>query len=155
MIRRFLPAVALVLTTPAAAQTGLTFTGTVLDSCTVIAGTPGVLGTANGNTLLSSEVVGGIPSLATVAATGLGYELSVEAPTAFDLAPAGAATGTTFSASFETSGATLVGRIVAGLTASVALGTTFLTVDAEAARPGDVFPAGAYAMTATVRCARP
>ena len=147
-------AVPLALLASAAAQTAdVPFNGVVTPSCTVLAGTPGTLVVNGGGDLLSSTA--GTPGTAVVTATGIGYEVGVDQPLGFDLAPAGGDSDVAFSAVYSATGATVSANINAGTPISLLLGSTTLTIDADAQKTSGIFPAGAYRLLTTVRCVQP
>lgn len=138
---------------PAAAQIGdVTFDGVVVDTCDLIIGSAGLLDTANGNTELTSESGLGTSALAAITTTGSGYNLQVENPTGFALAPAGADANTTFEANYSAAGVTNVNDVVAGVDTPLATGLTNVMVDAKATKSSGTFPTGVYQMKSKVKC---
>ena len=128
------------------------FNGLILDSCTVLVLTAGTLAVNTDGDLLSSENLGGLPGTATVTSTGLGYDLSISAPTGFDSAPTDGGTNTTFDASFSSLGTTIDPLVEVGDLLSLGLGISTLTINASAEKSTGIFPAGTYEMTATLTC---
>ena len=138
----------------AAAQTtgDVQFNGMILSSCTILVLTPGTLAVNTDGDLLSSENLGGLPGTATVTSTGLGYDLSITAPTGFDTAPTDGGTNTTYDASFSSIGVTIDPLVEVGDILSLGLGLSTLTVNASAQKSTGIFPAGTYQMTTTLTC---
>lgn len=136
-----------------AATVGAPFSGAVLSTCILVAGTPGIIAPNADYTDLSSHNGGGLASLVTATATGSGYDITTEAPSAFTAAPAGADTGTTFSSSYALSGATTAAEADGATPGEINVGISTVTVHMAAAKSGDVFPASpTYTAIVTVRC---
>ena len=149
-------ATALFLFAPApthAATTGALFSGSILSTCVLVAGTPGII-TANADyTGMSSHNGGGLASFVTATATGSSFNITTEAPSAFTLAPTGANTGTTFSSSYALSGATTAAEANGTIARGLNIGISTVTVHMAAAKSADVFPASpTYTAIVTVRC---
>lgn len=136
-----------------AATTGATFLGSILSTCVLVAGTPGII-TANADyTGMSSHNGGGQASTVVATATGSSFAITTEAPSAFTLAPAGANTGTTFSSSYLLSGATTAVEANGATSRGLNIGLTTVTVHMAAAKSADAFPASpTYSAIVTVRC---
>jgi len=136
-----------------AATTGALFSGSILSTCILVAGTPGII-TANADyTGMSSHNGGGLASSVTATTTGNSFDITTEAPSAFTLAPAGANTGTTFSSSYALSGATTAAEADGATPRGLNIGLTTVTVHMAAAKSADVFPASlTYTATVIVRC---
>ena len=135
------------------ATAGALFSGSILSTCVLVAGTPGLI-TANGDySEMSSHNGGGLASTVAATATGSSFEITTEAPSAFTLAPAGANTGTTFSSSYALSGATIAAEADGAVAGGLNIGLTTVTVHMAATKSGDAFPASlTYTATVTVRC---
>lgn len=127
------------------------FNGTILPSCSLVLGTPGVLVPSSDGHELSSVEPGGVSGTATVLSTGLGYQLQVDAPSAFSQAPPDGQPET-LNVSYQASGVTigLVTDILVPL--SLGLGLTSLAIDVTARNETGIFPAGTYSADVVVRC---
>lgn len=136
----------------AAFDSQVPFTGTVLSTCLLTVGTPGVLTTNADYTSFSSANAGGISGIVTAVTTGIGYEVSTIAPTGFTLKPTGGDDNVTFSTTYTANGATNVGETAGTTATTLGLGATILTVNLGAVKSVGTFTAGAYATTVTVRC---
>jgi hypothetical protein len=136
-----------------AATTGALFSGSILSTCILVAGTPGII-TANGDyTEMSSHNGGGLASTVVATATGSSFDITTEAPPAFTLAPAGANTGTTFSSTYALSGATTAAEADGATPRGLNIGISTVTVNMAATKSADAFPASlTYTATVTVRC---
>ncbi|WOI52783.1 hypothetical protein [Parvularcula sp. LCG005] len=128
------------------------FNGTIADSCTVVAGSAGTIAASTDSTVLSSTEAGGSAGDAAVTANSAAYQVTVSAPTAFDSAPAGSDTNTTFAASYAASGATTASGVNAGVQTAINAGETTITVDASATKSVGTYAAGSYQLTTTVTC---
>jgi hypothetical protein len=71
--------VILLLSTASAAAADVTFTGIVLNTCTLVA-TPGLLGLSSDGETLGSEELGGLPAEVAIVSLGINT-VTVEAPT--------------------------------------------------------------------------
>lgn len=135
------------------ATTGAVFAGSILSTCILVAGTPGVIAANADYTGMSSHNGGGLASLVTATATGSGFDITTEAPSAFTVAPAGANTGTTFSSSYALSGATTAAEADGATPRAINFGISTVTVHMAATKSADVFPASlTYSAIVTVRC---
>lgn len=83
--------------------------------------------------------------------TGLGYQLQVDAPSAFSQAPADGQPET-LNVSYQASGVTigLVTDVLVPL--DLGLGLTSLAIELTARNETGIFPAGAYSADVVVRC---
>lgn len=145
---------AAVYTAPAYAQTSgdVIFNATLADTCVVTISTPGTLAANAEVNQLSSELSGGVRGAALLVTTSLNFNVTVDTPTAFSLAPAGGETNVTFDALYSAGGVTTLTDIDDGVTSALGLGNTTLTVGASADKSTGVFPAGTYQLPVTVRC---
>ncbi|EKF20948.1 hypothetical protein [Nitratireductor pacificus] len=149
----FLSLILAAISTSAGAVDGsVIFNGTVLSTCLITIGTPGTLAANAGFTALSSDEAGGISGTATILTTGLGYNVSTAAPSAFTSAPAGGDDSVTFASSYSASGVTSLLDVVGTLTSPLGLGLTNLNVDLTATKSAGHFPAGVYSAVVTVTC---
>ncbi len=135
----------------AAVDTNVPFLAEITSSCAVALGTPGTLA-ANANYSTLSSKDGGISGTASVVTTGLGFKISAIAPSSFVSAPTGGGDGVTFTASYETTGATSTGQLPGATTTDLSLGVTAMTVDLVADRASGAYPAGSYRAEVIVRC---
>lgn len=136
----------------AAQDASVEFNGTVVDACTVVAAGDGTLGVDALNTILASTEAGGAQGSATVTTTASTFQVTVAAPTAFDVAPSGGGTNVTFASQYDATGATTASGVNAGTQTNLATGVTTVGVDASATKTSGNFPAGSYTMTTTVSC---
>ena len=144
--------VAISTSSAGAVEGSILFNGTVLSTCVITIGTPGTLVTNAGYTVLSSQEPGGIAGTATILATGLGFNVSTAAPTAFTSAPAGGDDAVVWSSGYSASGVTTLVDVVGSVTSPLGLGLTNLDVDLTAAKSAGNFPAGNYSAVVTVTC---
>ncbi|MBE7186204.1 MAG: hypothetical protein INR68_17560 [Methylobacterium mesophilicum] len=134
-----------------AASANLEFAGTVLRTCSITVGAPGVLDVgANGTTLSSSSGLG-TPATALVVSTGSNYQLSVTNPSSFSLAPSGGNAGVTFDTKYSVTGVTSALNVAAGGSTLLNIGTTNLSVSLTATK-ATVFPSGLYTAQTVVTC---
>ena len=135
-----------------AAPTGTaTFTGLVLDSCTVTTGSPGLLAASSDGRMLASTQAGGVPSLASVLTTSASYQFEVDAPSALAASPSGGQADR-IDTSFDATGVTSVVARVAGTPLALNLGLTEVRVNSVATKSAGTFPAGAYRLDVVLRC---
>ena len=149
-------AATLLLLSPAqafAATTGALFSGAVLSTCVLVAGTTGIIAPNADFTGLSSHNGGGQASLVNALATGSSFHITTEAPATFTLAPAGANTNTTFSSSYALSGSTTASEVDGATSTTLNIGNSTVTVNMAAVKSSGVFPASpTYTAVVTVRC---
>lgn len=138
-----------------AQDANIVFNGTIGDSCTVVADSPGTLGVNGTNTVLASTEGAGAAGQASVTATSGTFQVTVDAPTSFDTAPAGANTNTSFAASYDASGATTAAGVDGATPTSLNAGVTTVAVNASATKSSGIFESGSYTFTAIVRCQTP
>lgn len=144
-------AVAFVPAQAFAATGNVIFNGTVTHTCTITVGAPGGLGVSGDFQTLSSSISGGAAGSATIAATGNGFEISVDAPTLTK--PTADTTSETLTSSYSTSGATSVSGSDSSAANGLNHGNTSVTVNMSAVKGGsDVFEAGTYTGTVVLRC---
>ncbi|MCB1506994.1 MAG: hypothetical protein KDJ47_18670 [Hyphomicrobiaceae bacterium] len=135
-----------------AATTSVPFTSTVLSTCVLTVGTPGVLAPNSDYTVLDSQEAGGTSSIVTVTSTGASYSVSTDAPSSFNVAPTGGNDNLTFEASYQGTGATTIGSTLGTVSTLLGLGLTTVTLDLKATKSTGVFPQGAYTTEVVVRC---
>ncbi len=126
------------------------FNGSILNTCTIDNITPGTLAATTSNTVLSSRTAdGGSAGTAEVTANSDIFDVSVDAPTAFEAgAPAGASAN--FVADYTGSGATTIAQ-TSGAT-DLSEGQTDISVNLVATSTGGAFPTGAYQAIVVLRC---
>ena len=156
-MRRFVPAAvgaALLMSfaAPAQADSTVSFTGLILDSCTLTLGTAGLLAADDEGSTLSSTAPGGLAAAATIIATSANYELEVDPVTNFALAPAGGQPDSA-TVTYSVQGVSTGSGILAGTPLDLGLGVSLVSLDTEAHKADGVFPAGAYRMDVVMRCA--
>lgn len=140
------------LPTPAHAATGTAlFAGTILDTCTIVIGTAGVLDLDITGTSFGTTSGLGVPALAVVTTTGLGFNIDVDTPSGFTIAPSGGNTNVSFSTEYSTTGVTSAGGVLGGVLTALGLGITSLSIDLTATKP-DAFPAGLYTAETVITC---
>ncbi|MCB1382296.1 MAG: hypothetical protein KDJ73_05080 [Notoacmeibacter sp.] len=128
------------------------FNGTVTDTCVITVGSSGTIAPNTAYTVLGSTETGGAPGTATILATGSGFNVFADAPTAWGTAPASASTAV-FATTYSLSGANTASN-VAGATGTALsnFGTTNASVNLTATLPSGTYEAGAYAATVVLRC---
>ena len=84
---KVLAAVAVIAPVQAYSATGnIPFNGSVTDTCVITVGSAGTIMPNTAYTVLSSKEAGGAAGTATILATGNGYSVSADAPTAWSTA---------------------------------------------------------------------
>ena len=137
----------------AAMAQNMQFNGNVSDTCSVIVTQSGTLDPRSNFTRLTSRSGPGTPGRANVTATGSGFTVSVDAPTAFDVEPAADTSPETFRAWHRSNGATNYGITRQPRAINVGLSRVRVHMDARKANgSGDVFQAGNYTATVILRC---
>lgn len=127
------------------------FNGTVTHTCTINVNNAGALGVSTDFKTLGSNQAGGAAGTATIAASGNGFDISVDAPTLSK--PATDTTAESLSSSYTTTGATSVSGTNSDGSKNLANGTTNVSVNMTAVKSGsDVFEAGSYTGTVVLRC---
>jgi hypothetical protein len=125
------------------------FAGTVLSTCLIVAGVPGVLTPSSDFSSMTSA--GGISGTAVITATGA-FNISALAPAAFLTGGTGANTNTTFEANYSLTGATSVSDVLGATPTALDPGITTISVDLTATKSSGAFLTGAYTANVTVRC---
>lgn len=134
-----------------AATGNVQFNATVTHTCTITVNSAGTLGVSTNFGTLSSMQAGGAAGSATIAASGNGFDISVDAPNLSK--PAADTTSETLSASYITTGATTVSGAHTDAANDLNNGTTNVSVHMAAMKSGsDVFAAGTYTGTVVLRC---
>ena len=136
----------------AGAVTGnIPFNGSVTHTCVITVGPAGTITANAGFDNLSSSNAGGGAGSASVASTGNGFDISVDAPTLSK--PAADVTAETLTSSYSTTGATTTSGTNATAANSLNNGTASVTIHMNAQKGGtDVFEAGAYTGQVVLRC---
>lgn len=109
-----------------AATGDVQFNATVTHTCTITINSAGTLGVSTDFKTLGSTQAGGAAGSATIAASGNGFDISVDTPTLSK--PATDTTAEALSSSYITSGATAVSGTNASASNNLANGTTNVTV---------------------------
>lgn len=123
------------------------FNGSVTHTCVITVNSSGALGVSTNFQTLSSSIGSGTAGTATVVATGNGFDISVNAPTAFTTKPTEDTTTNTFAASYNT------GSGDQTTATDLTNGRHSVDINMSASKSGsDVFEAGAYAATVVLRC---
>jgi hypothetical protein len=141
-----------VLPAQAFAATGnVQFNATVTHTCVITVGSAGTLTASTDFTTLGSTQAGGSAGTATVAASGNGFKISVDAPSLSK--PATDTTSETLTSAYSASGATSTSGTNASAANNLAHGTTNVSVNMTAVKSGsNVFEAGTYTGTVVLRC---
>ena len=126
------------------------FTSAVTSVCAITIGTPGVMATSADSTSMDSA--NGTSGTAVVVATGGNFEMSAIAPTDFTVKPPTYTGSTSFTATYSSNGATVLGSGAGGVARDLLPGVTTATVDLKADSDAGPFHAGAYTAIVTLRC---
>jgi hypothetical protein len=132
-----------------AATANAVFGGAVANSCTLTAGTAGVMAPNLESDVLSSTETGGSASTVTALATARGFKVSAIAPTAFT---SGDSTDATFAASYSISGPTTATDVAGATETTILRGSHTVAVNLTATKSSGPFANGTYAATVVVRC---
>ncbi len=135
-----------------AATTNVPFAGTVISTCTLAIGTPGVLAPSSDYKTLGSTQPGGTSGSVTVISTGSSFRISADAPSSFAIAPADGNTNVSFVARYQATGATTIGQTIGSTATTLLPGLTTLGVDLTATKSAGVFSQGLYQTEVIVRC---
>ena len=122
-------------------------------TCSIVVTQGGTLDPRSNFTRLTSRSGPGTPGRADVVATGSGFTVSVDAPTAFDSKPAEDVSANRFRAWHRSYGATSYG--ITQNPESINAGTSRVRIHMDARKfngSGDVFEAGNYSATTILRC---
>lgn len=125
------------------------FGGAVSNSCTLTAGSDGVLVPSLESDVLSSEGGSGSAATVTALATARGFTVQTIAPTAFTT---GDSTGVTFASKYSVSGSTTAANVAGTTATTLNRGSHQVAVNLSATKASGVFANGSYAATVTVRC---
>lgn len=144
-----LAVLAATVATPALATSkNVKFNGTVGAVCILKVDSGGQLGVKTNYQELNSSKFGGSPGQVTAETSGTDFNISVKAPTAWDVKPATYTDTTTFAAQTTISGVT------SGAKKKLPSGTTAIPVNmaAKPATAGTLFTYGDYEATVVVTC---
>ncbi len=144
-----LPVMAITCTNAHAATAPAVFTGTVLSTCVLTVGTPGIIAPNSDFSALDSRNPGGLPSSVSALTTGGSFSISAVPPASFTT---GSSTGVTFATAYTLSGATTASGVIGTATTLLGIGVTNISVDLAATKSSGSFQAGAYTAAVTVRC---
>jgi hypothetical protein len=124
------------------------FNGDVSNTCAITVKTAGVMTPNVGQTQLSSENGGGSAGTADIVTTSAAYQVSVNAPTAFNTGSPAAPSS--FAAKYSTTGAS----VYANQTGAnpLATGTTAVNVHLAATKTAGSYATGTYSATVVLRC---
>ena len=125
------------------------FGGSVNNSCTLTAGTDGVLMPNINSDVLSSEETGGVNATVAALVTARGFKVKALAPTVF---VTGDSTDVTFAAKYSLSGPTTATNVAGATQTTLNRGSHIVSVNLAATKSVGVFANGTYAAEVTVRC---
>ncbi|MFP1633224.1 hypothetical protein ACLB6G_15950 [Zhengella sp. ZM62] len=149
---KVLAAVAFIAPVQAYSATGnIPFNGSVTDTCVITVGSAGTIMPNTAYTVLSSKEAGGAAGTATILATGNGYSVSADAPSAWSAAPA-STPATTFAAEYDLSGANSATNVSGNTQTAISHGSTSVNIDLTASLPSGTYESGTYAATVVLRC---
>jgi hypothetical protein len=146
---------ALLVPASAFAATGnIPFSGSVANTCVITVGSSGTLGVSTDFATLGSSEAGGALGSANVLATGAGFSLSADAPTAWDSAPATGGTNVSFAATYAATGPTTIPTTNGGTLTALNRGNHSVSVGMTAQKTvlGETFESGSYDATVVLRC---
>lgn len=126
------------------------FNATVGHTCTINVTQDGTIA-PNANFRRLRSFGPGTPGRADVTASGGGFSVSVDAPTAFNTEPAADVTTETFRAWHRSNGATVYGNSQTPVGINAGLNRIRVHMDARKGA-GNVFEAGNYSATVVLRC---
>ena len=128
------------------------FGGSVLSTCVLTVGVPGVMATSADSKTMSSKIAGGNRGTVVAVATGSTFSISTTAPTSFAVAPGDGGSNVDFTAEYEGTGATNSGVKSGGTATPLAAGVSTVGVDLAATKTTGVYEAGIYSAAVTVTC---
>lgn len=131
---------------------GVTFTGTIPESCTVTILTTGLLGVSAGQDALSSEEVGGLAATASIVTNSANSRVRMVNPTDFTSAPSGASSNVAFGTNYLLVGTTTGSQADGETETTLNTGLTTITINANATKSSGTLPTGDYTLTPTLRC---
>lgn len=130
----------------------VTFTGSILESCSVTILTSGLLGVSSGQDALSSEEVGGLAATATIVTNSSNSSIRMVNPLDFTSAPSGASTNVSFDTNYLLVGTTVGSQSDGETETTLNFGLTTMTMNASATKSSGTLPTGDYTLTPTLRC---
>lgn len=147
-------AAALVPAQAFAATGNIPFNGSVSNTCVITVGSSGTLGVSTDFATLGSTQAGGAPGSASVLATGSGFSLSADAPTAWDSAPTTGGSNVTFASTYSSTGPTVATNVAGTTATALNRGTHNVAINMSATKnvSGETFEAGSYSATVVLRC---
>ncbi len=125
------------------------FGGSVNNSCSLAAGTDGVLMPNIDSDVLSSKVTGGVNATVAALVTARGFTVRALAPIAFTL---GDSTNVTFASNYSLTGSTTASNVAGATATTLNRGPHQVLVDLVATKSTGVFANGTYQAEVTVRC---
>ena len=132
-----------------AATANAVFSGSILSTCVLTVGTPGVMTADSGYSGLSSDNASGVESTVSALVTGGTFNVSAIAPSAFTL---GDSSNVSFVTDYTLTGAATASDVAGATTTAIPAGVTNVSVDLAATKSTGTFAAGVYAATVIVRC---
>jgi len=141
-----------VLPVQAFATTGnIQFNATVTHTCVITVGTAGTLTASTDFTTLGSTQPGGAAGTASIASSGNGFKISVDAPSLSK--PSTDTSAETLTSAYSATGSASRSRITASAPNNPANGMTNVSINMTAVKSGsNVFEAGTYTGTVVLRC---
>jgi|GEM_PF-1912874 len=131
----------------------ISFTGLILDSCTIVVATDGVLAANAETSQLSSKNAGGIPGTATIVTNSDASVVEVIAPVAWTQKPLNAGNDTTFTTSYSIPvGLVTSGEVDGTVQTGLGFGPSELVINATADKGAGAYSGGQYELVATLRC---
>ena len=121
-------------------------------ACAIIIGRTGTMNINPEANEISSIGWGGQPGEAQIVATNGSFNLAMDAPFGFSLAPPSGNDATVFKGSYSGFGATNFSQTPGNAKISLKKGTTSITANLVATRTSGTFPAGQYRAELTLRC---
>lgn len=146
-------AIAMTSSSAFAVDQDLSFTGLILDTCTIVVATDGVLAANPEANQLSSKNAGGVPGTATVVTNSDSSVVEVIAPVTWTQQPLNSGNDTAFSTSYSIPvGASTTGEVDGTVQTSLGFGPSELIINATADKGAGAYSGGQYELVATLRC---
>jgi hypothetical protein len=120
--------------------------------CAIVVTQPGSLAASPDNMELSSRQAGGRPGIAQITATNSSFDLTIDPPSGFNLAPSGGATDTSFASTISATGSTSFAEASGAFPMDIKRGVSQIEANFVATRNGSPFPAGQYSAELVLRC---
>ena len=121
-------------------------------ACAIIIGRTGTMNINPEANEISSIGWGGQPGEAQIVTTNGSFNLAMDAPFGFSLAPPNGNDATIFNGSYSGFGATNFAQTSGNAKISLKKGTTSITANLVATKTSGTFPAGQYRAELTLRC---